>query len=42
MTEYEHTGSPSLSVPARCSHVFVIQQGMSVSCDFTTFFPGAP
>jgi hypothetical protein len=39
---YEHAGSPPLSVPGRCMHVFVVVNGKIQSYDWTTFYPGKP
>jgi ketosteroid isomerase-like protein len=37
---YEHAAPPSMAVPSRCAHVFLIQNGKIVSYDWIAFFPG--
>ena len=37
---YEHAGSPPLTVPGRCAHLFVVREGLIQSLDWVTFFPG--
>jgi hypothetical protein len=37
---YEHAGSPPLTVPGRCSHLFVVKGNKIHSLDWTTFYPG--
>lgn len=39
---YEHAGSPPLSVPGRCAHLFVFRHGRIHSLDWVTFFAGTP
>ena len=37
---YEHAGTPSMALPSRCAHVFVVQNGKIVSYDWVVFFAG--
>jgi uncharacterized protein YdaL len=37
---YEHAGTPSMALPSRCAHVFVVQDGKIVSYDWVVFFAG--
>lgn len=37
---YEHAGTPSMALPSRCAHVFVVQNGKIVSYDWVVFFSG--
>lgn len=37
---YEVAGTPSMTVPGRCSHLFVIQNGLIASEDWVTYFGG--
>jgi hypothetical protein len=37
---YEHAGSPPLSVPGRCAHLFVFCNGHIQSLDWVTYFGG--
>lgn len=37
---YEHAGSPPLTVPGRCSHLFVVKGSKIQSLDWTTFYAG--
>jgi len=37
---YEHAGTPSMAVPSRCAHVFLVEDGKIVSYDWVVFFAG--
>src|SRR6266852_6247664 len=37
---YEHAGTPSMALPSRCAHVFVVEDGKIVSYDWVVFFAG--
>ncbi len=37
---YEHAETPSMALPSRCAHVFVVQNGKIVSYDWVVFFAG--
>ena len=37
---YEHAGHAGESLPARCTHLYVIKDGLIVRDDFVVFFPG--
>ena len=37
---YEHAGTPSMTLPSRCAHVFVVEDGKIVSYDWVVFFAG--
>ncbi len=37
---YEHAGSPPLSVPGRCAHLFVFCNGRIQTLDWVTYFGG--
>ena len=37
---YEHAGSPPLSVPGRCAHLFVFCDGRIQTLDWVTYFGG--
>jgi hypothetical protein len=39
---YEHAGSPPLSVPGRCAHLFVFRHHRLHTLDWVTFFAGTP
>ena len=39
---YEHAGSPPLSVPGRCAHLFLVKDGLIRSLDWVTFYGGKP
>jgi hypothetical protein len=37
---YEQAATPTMSVPARCAHLFAIRNGLISSDDWVTYFPG--
>jgi hypothetical protein len=37
---YQHAGSPPLTIPGRCSHLFVVEHGKITSYDWVTYYPG--
>ena len=37
---YEHAGSPPLSVPGRCAHLFMFDDGRIQTLDWVTYFGG--
>lgn len=37
---YEHAGTPSMTLPSRCAHVFVVEAGKIVTYDWVVFFAG--
>jgi hypothetical protein len=37
---YEIAGTPSMTVPARCAHLFILRSGLIVTDDWVTYFPG--
>jgi SnoaL-like domain len=37
---YEHAGHAGETLPARCTHLYVIKDGLIVRDDFVVFFPG--
>ncbi len=37
---YEHAGTSSMSLPSRCAHVFVVENGKIMNYDWTVFFAG--
>lgn len=37
---YEHAGHPGEAAPARCTHLYVLQDGKIMTDDFVVFFPG--
>ena len=37
---YEHAGTPSMALPSRCAHVFVVEEGKIVNYDWVVFFAG--
>lgn len=39
---YEHAGSPPLTVPGRCAHLFTFCGGRIQTLDWVTFYGGAP
>ncbi len=39
---YEHAGSPPLSVPGRCAHLFVFRHHRIHTLDWVTYFAGTP
>ena len=39
---YEHAGSPPLTVPGRCAHLFVFRHHRIHTLDWVTFFAGTP
>ncbi|HWE61673.1 MAG TPA: nuclear transport factor 2 family protein [Chloroflexota bacterium] len=40
LLRYEKAITPSMVVPARCAHLFMIQSGLIASDDWVTYFPG--
>ncbi len=39
---YEHAGSPPLTVPGRCAHLFVFRHHRIHTLDWVTYFAGTP
>ena len=37
---YEHAGTPSMALPSRCAHAFIVEDGKIVSYDWVVFFAG--
>ena len=37
---YQHAGSPPLTVPGRCAHLFVVEHGKITRYDWITYYPG--
>jgi hypothetical protein len=37
---YQHAGSPPLTIPGRCSHLFVVEHGKITTYDWVTYYPG--
>jgi hypothetical protein len=37
---YESASTPTMTVPARCAHLFVVKNGLIASDDWVTYFPG--
>ncbi len=37
---YEHAGSPPLTVPGRCAHLFTLRHGRIQTLDWVTYFGG--
>jgi hypothetical protein len=37
---YERAGTPAMALPGRCAHTIVVQNGLILSEDWVTYYPG--